>query len=225
MRYRTAKPTKARRRRHASRVTRDARASHRNHRDTRGTRNGHPTREVNWGGGRTRSSSSHRRVVSRPMGRVDWMMKSNFFPNLPSFAFLAGDVVTSGCFLGPLPFRAPARWVRVPRLESISPVFPSASSDGYRQTHFFTKRYFSSSARRHASARVGKKGTLTTSEHCVCGGVGTRAAFSRVFRRTPRSRNRFGRCRRQKSIGNAIGVSISHPISYLCRFFGGRRLR
>lgn len=121
--------------------------------------------------------------------------------------------------------RVPARWVRVPRLESISPVFPSASSDGYRQTHFFTKRYFSSSARRHASARVGKKGTLTTSEHCVCGGVGTRAAFSRVFRRTPRSRNRFGRCRRQKSIGNAIGVSISHPISYLCRFFGGRRLR
>lgn len=107
MRYRTAKPTKARRRRHASRVTRDARASHRNHRDTRGTRNGHPTREVNWGGGRTRSSSSHRRVVSRPMGRVDWLMKSNLFPNLPSFAFLAGDVVTSGCFLGPLlPFRA-----------------------------------------------------------------------------------------------------------------------
>ena len=215
-----AKPTKARRRRHASRVTRDARASHRNHRDTRGTRNGHPTREVNWGGGRTRSSSSHRRVVSRPMGRVDWLMKSNLFPNLPSFAFLAGDVVTSGCLLGPLlPFRACLQggsgcrdWNRFHRY--------------FRALHrtdalFYEKVFFLVSS----SARVGKKGTLTTSEHCVCGGVGTRAAFSRVFRRTPRSRNRFGRCRRQKSIGNAIGVSISHPISYLCRFFGGRRLR
>ena len=145
------------------------------------------------------------------------MMKSNFFPNLPSFAFLAGDVVTSGCFLGPLlPFRACLQggsgcrdWNRFHRY--------------FRALHrtdalFYEKVFFLVSS----SARVGKKGTLTTSEHCVCGGVGTRAAFSRVFRRTPRSRNRFGRCRRQKSIGNAIGVSISHPISYLCRFFGGR---
>lgn len=145
------------------------------------------------------------------------MMKSNFFPNLPSFAFLAGDVVTSGCLLGPLlPFRACLQggsgcrdWNRFHRY--------------FRALHrtdalFYEKVFFLVSS----SARVGKKGTLTTSEHCVCGGVGTRAAFSRVFRRTPRSRNRFGRCRRQKSIGNAIGVSISHPISYLCRFFGGR---